>query len=62
MTRKTLLVVLLMLPTAGSAVAAMSGTYTVKPDGSGDFTSVYAAGQALSSQKTDGNDDNTDSQ
>jgi parallel beta-helix repeat protein len=55
MARKTSLTVLLVLLAAGMAVAQMSGTYTVKKDGTGDFTSVYAAGQALSSQKTNGN-------
>jgi len=54
MARKTSLTVLLVLLAAGMA-AAMHGTYTVKKDGTGDFTSVYAAGQALSSQKSDGN-------
>jgi hypothetical protein len=48
-------VVLALLLGAGLAPAQMSGTYTVKKDGTGNFTSVYAAGQALTSRKTAGN-------
>jgi hypothetical protein len=55
MRRTTSLVVLLLLLGAGIAAAQMSGTYTVKKDGTGNFTSVYAAAQALSSVKTSGN-------
>ncbi len=56
MTQRTSLIVLLLLLAAGAVLAQpMSGTYTVKKDGSGDFTSVYAACQALSSRQTNGN-------
>jgi len=56
MTQKTSLAVLLTLLVVGIAAAQpMSGLYTVKKDGTGDFTSVYAAGQALSSRYTNGN-------
>jgi len=57
MARRTVLVVLLMLLTAGTAVAAMSGTYYIKKDVShGDtFPSLVAAGNALHSQGMEGN-------
>ncbi len=52
---KSRFVVPFLLLGAGLALAQMSGTYTVKKDGTGSFTSVYAAGQALTSRKTGGN-------
>jgi len=55
MRRKSRPVAFFLLLGAGFALAQMSGTYTVKKDGTGNFTSVYAAGQALSSRKTGGN-------
>src|SRR5512136_1299971 len=52
MTRKTSLLVLFMLLTAGTAAAAMSGTYYIKKGvTSGDtFASFVAAGTALQTQ------------
>jgi hypothetical protein len=56
MTYKTSLAVLLLVLAAGAVLAQpMSGTYTIKPDGTGDFLSPYLASQALSSRTTGGN-------